>query len=114
MTPDEVGSLLAIAAAFDLRLTPPSDADAMARAVAWSAALADDMDFYTARQFVIGHYASQDDLLTPAKLNRLWRLEETRRNEFAERERRERASLVSVPMPAEIRKRLKDFGRLND
>ena len=101
MTPAEAAKVLAIAAAFDGRLRPPSPADAQIRSVVWAEAL-DDMPPAWAEKAVVTHYADETASLMPAHLNTAWR-----RHRKAEAEQRHayqlRAAPDGVPMPPEVR-----------
>jgi hypothetical protein len=114
MTPDEASLLLAVASAFDYRMTPPSVDDARIRARAWSEVLDDDLDFQDARQLVMRHYAENDESMTPARLNRSWRLLRKKRKDEATQERNRlreiEADLVASPMPDEVRDLLRQLG----
>lgn len=101
----EVAQVLALAATYDARLTPPTDADARVRAASWHLALAHDLPVDFAREVVINHYAQTDRTLTASVLNTAWRAErgraEQRRAQMDRRERR------GVPMPDEVRERIR-------
>lgn len=102
MTPEQAARVLAVAGAYDARLTPPSHADAMARAVAWAEALHSEMPPEWAVREVIRHYAEQTGVLMPAHLNTAWRL-----HRRAEAERKAARAAIDVPpgvpMPDEVR-----------
>jgi hypothetical protein len=105
MTPEQSARLLAIAGTYDTRLTPPSKADAQARAVAWSKALDAPMPVEFAIDAIITHYANETQSIMPAHLNRIWR---THRRADAERAATARIidAPEGIPMPAEIRRQL--------
>lgn len=114
MTPREAASLLAIAGAYDQRLTPPSQEDAKARAVAWSAALDQDMPVEWARTQVTRHYAEKTTVLMPADMNTAWRVQrrDIQRKALQEERRREieAARQNAVPMPDWVKARIGQIG----
>lgn len=105
--------LLAVAATFDQRLKPPTEADAQARAVAWHAALDNDMAPDHAEQTVIRHYAERTTAIMPADVNHAWR--EYRRAikqaEAAEQYRLqiEAAEAEACPPPPEVLLAMRSF-----
>ena len=115
MTPDEASLILAVASAFDYRMTPPSVDDARIRARAWAEVLDVDLSSQDARYLVMRHYAENDESMTPARLNRAWRLLRKKRMDEANQERsrlREiEADLNSSPMPEEVRELLRQLGQ---
>lgn len=103
MTPEQAAKVLAVAAAFDARLTPPTREDAAARALVWAQALQEDMTPEWAQQAVVSHYAESTAAVMPANLNSAWRVQRR-----ADAERRHREALLAipadgVPMPDEVR-----------
>lgn len=107
MNPTEAATVLAVAGAYDSRLTPPSADDAKMRSLAWSSALDSDMPVDWARQSVTRHYAESTKSIMPADLNTAWRKERIARLD-ADREARrnleiEEAKRNAVPMPDDIR-----------
>lgn len=108
MTPEEAAKVLALSAALDPRLRPPSESDALVRSRAWSAALIGGMTFAWASKAVIAHYAESADGIMPAHLNAAWR---THRKQVAEREHSRMAleTVTGVPMPAPVRERLREI-----
>lgn len=106
MTPDDAARLLAVAGTFDARLRPPSPEDAQARALAWSAALMQDMPPTFAQQAIVAHYAETTDAVMPAHVNTRWR---AHRHREAEREASRRALDVpeGIPMPPEVKAQIK-------
>ncbi len=114
MTPREAASLLAIAGAYDQRLTPPSQEDAKARAVAWSAALDTDMPVEWARQQVTRHYAERTTVLMPADINTAWRVERRDMKRRALEDQRrleiEASRADAVPMPDWVREQMRNIG----
>jgi hypothetical protein len=108
MNPEECARLLAIAGTYDNRLTPPSKADAQARAVGWSKALDAAMPFEFAVDAIIHHYANQIVGLMPAHLNLEWR-----QHRKAEAERNANARILEdrqgIPMPDYVRE---EFNRI--
>lgn len=94
--------MLAVAGAYDQRLTPPTREDAIARAVAWAQALHPAMPTEWAQQAVTRHYAEQTTVLMPAHLNHAWR---AHRRAKAERDASRRAldTGEGVPMPEHVR-----------
>lgn len=110
MKPAEAGTVLAVASAFDARLTPRSDEDAEAKAYAWALALDSDMPTDWARRFVAKHYAEASTTIMPADVNAAWRRERRAMND-AERANRQKleieaAEANAVPMPDEIKNRI--------
>lgn len=91
MTPKDAAVVLALAATFDTRLTPPSPEDAKARALAWAAALDEDMTQDQGRAAVIEHYRDQTRSLLPADVNQIHR----------DRAREHRASRLALASPCE-------------
>lgn len=103
MTPEQAAKVLAVAATYDQRLTPPTREDALARSLAWAQALRPDMSPEWAQQAVVAHYAEHTTVLMPAHLNSSWK--SYRR---AEIERSQHSALMAttaegVPMPDEVR-----------
>ena len=113
MTPQECASLLALAGAYDARLTPPSRQDAQARAVAWSLALSDSMTLEWARTAIVGHYAESTSTIMPADVNRRWGIHRRQMAESSRREKMrmeiEQAKETAVPMPDTVRQMLADM-----
>lgn len=109
MNEQDAARVLALAATFDMRMSPPTEADAAVRAGAWALALVHNMPPEWALQAVIDHYARSDTSVTPSMLNALWR--EQQRRSSQERERQERYESVGegVPMPAEVRAYLRNL-----
>lgn len=105
MTPEEMFQVLSAAAAYDARLTPPSKADAMARARAWAAAVPDGLPVELAMETVVKHYARTRDQIMPADLNEAYRVRRDR--ERGELEAAERSSgQRGVPMPEHVRQQM--------
>jgi hypothetical protein len=107
MQAHEAAVVLAVAATYDQRLRPPTEADAAARAAAWAEALAGDMPPDWARQAVVAHYSGSRDVVMPADLNGAWARERAARKalaaEQAQRLAIEQQRANAVPMPAEVR-----------
>jgi hypothetical protein len=108
MTPEEAAKVLALSAALDPRLRPPSESDAMVRARAWSAALAEGMTFAWASKAAIAHYAESADSIMPAHLNAAWR---AHRKQVAEQAHSRTAleQVAGVPMPEPVREQLREI-----
>lgn len=104
MTDEEAGMVLAFAATLDMRLSPPTVEDGIARAKAWAATLATDMPVRFAVNAVRKHYAATTETIMPAHLNTVWRAQ-------SELDRGRRAVEAAragqgVPMPPEVRARI--------
>jgi len=87
----EVALLLTMTKSFDDRVSVDE-----ARVEAWHAALHFSMDFDTAKQLVIDHYAERTNALMPAHLNEAWR---TVRRRQIEQEQAKQRALESVGAP---------------
>lgn len=113
MKPADAGTVLAVASAFDARLTPRSDEDAEAKAYAWALALDSDMPVDWARRHVAKHYAEASTTIMPADVNAAWRRErKTMKDAERERQRKleiEAAESKAVPMPDEIKRRIHEL-----
>jgi len=102
MNEADVVEVLASAAAFDARLTPPSKEDARRRVAAWFAALAKDMPPQFALERIAKHYSRSREVVMPADLNDAWR--QAKHEEITRRESESRAlGYRGVPMPPEVR-----------
>lgn len=114
MTPEEAARVLALSAALDPRLRPPSEPDALMRARAWAAALSPGMTCDWAAKAAIDHYAESADSIMPAHLNAAWR---AHRKQVAEMEHSRNAleNVTGVPMPEPVREKLRELlGRKAD
>lgn len=107
MGPADVARLLILVTVLDSRLSPPSDQDAKARVMAWSAVLDDDLPVGIAEDIVRRHYADSRLAIMPADINTAWRARRAR-----DRDQDRQAALAgqiraaeerSVPMPAHVR-----------
>jgi hypothetical protein len=100
VNPREAATVLGVACAYDQRLNPPTDADAVARSAAWSEALSDmPVDF--AIQTVVAHYAASTEAVMPAHLNAAWKRHTTRESEKAQSRALRQAE--GTPMPESVR-----------
>lgn len=108
MTPEEAARVLALSAALDPRLRPPSESDALMRARAWAAALSPGMTCDWAAKAAIDHYAESADSVMPAHLNAAWR---AHRKQVAEQAHSKAAleQVAGVPMPEPVRERLREI-----
>lgn len=73
MTPAQCAELMALGAGYDMRLTPPTSADATVRAKLWAEALSPLMSYEWAVRQIVSHYARTNDSITPAALNAAWK-----------------------------------------
>lgn len=103
MTPEQAAGVLAVAATFDPRLTPPSPADATLRAQAWAAALHPQMAPEWAQRAVVGHYAASREAIMPAHLNEAWRAHRAVERSREQSEQMRLSAAAAVPMPAHLK-----------
>jgi hypothetical protein len=111
MNPDDASKVLAVAATFDQRHRPPSDADADARSMAWAQALRPEMTVDYAIRSVVAHYQESTDSIMPAHLNERWRAYSREQADKLALEAREMEAAKGVPMPPEVRAKILEFTR---
>lgn len=106
---DDASKVLAVAATFDPRLRPPTEADATARALAWAQALRAEMPVDYAIRAVVAHYQESTDSIMPAHLNERWRAHRREELDRIESEARQVEGRRGVPMPPEVRAQILQF-----
>lgn len=111
MTPADAATVLAVIGVLDGRHKPVSSDEAQQKAKAWALVLDSDMPVHEARNLAAAHYSESSAAVMPADLNRAWRALRKERAD-AERQRRDlearrAAELAAVPMPDEVRERLR-------
>lgn len=109
MDANDAAKVLAVAATFDQRHRPPSEADADARAMAWASALNKKMPTDFAIRAVVAHYQDHTESVMPAHLNERWRTQH--RLEVEREQQRALQSRRGVPMPPEVRAQILAFTR---
>lgn len=109
MTPDDAAKVLAVAATFDQRHRPPSEADADARSMAWAQALNSKMPTEFAIRAVVAHYKDHTESVMPAHLNERWRAQH--RLDVERAQQRALQQQRGVPMPPEVRAQILAFTR---
>lgn len=110
MTPEQAGQVLAVAAALDPRLRPPSQDDAILRARAWASVIHPWIDATAGQWAVRKHYATSSDSVMPVHVNRICSAARQDKDMRLPIEAAVAARENSVPMPDEFKEAIRKIG----